>query len=75
MLGIQRYVLKHILNLNNILYDIKLIGGTIKALKSKQGMQRIVIIGFKVDKFRRYPIKNKVNKITKQLECRDAKGV
>jgi hypothetical protein len=38
-------------------------------------MRRIVIIGFKVDKFRRYPIKNKVNKIAKWLECRDAKGV
>jgi hypothetical protein len=35
MLGIQRYVLEHILNLNNILYNIKLAGGTIKALKSK----------------------------------------
>ena len=38
-------------------------------------MQRIAIIEFKVNKFKRYPIKNKVNKITKQLECRDAKGV
>ena len=38
-------------------------------------MQRIVIIEFKVDKFKKYPIKNKVKKIAKQLECRDAKEV
>jgi hypothetical protein len=75
MPSIRRYVLEHILNLNNILYDIKLAGGTIKAPKSKWGMRRMAIVGFKVDEFRRYPIKNKVNKIAKWPECRDAKGV
>ena len=38
-------------------------------------MQRIAIIKFKVDKFRKYFIKNKVNKIAKQLKYRNIKKV
>ena len=38
-------------------------------------MRKIAIIEFKVNKFKKYFIKNKVNKITKQLKYKDTKKV
>jgi hypothetical protein len=71
MPGVRRFVLDHIVKLDDILYDIELAGGTIKASKSEWGMERLAMVGYEVDEFGRHPMQNKVDKIARWPECRD----
>jgi hypothetical protein len=54
-LGIQKYVFKHLLNINKVLADIKRAEATVSRYKSNLCYSSIIVVSYYVDANRRYP--------------------
>jgi hypothetical protein len=54
-LGIQKYVFKHLSNVNKVLADIEQAGATVSGHKSDLCYSSIIVVGYRVDANRRYP--------------------
>ena len=69
--GIQKYVLKHIQNINETLFYLKLAGCVISGEKSQFCMPEIKIVGFMCDSEGRHPDTVKVIKILEWTHCKN----
>ncbi len=70
-LGIRRYVLEHIQNLDNVLADLEPAGVTIAGVKSQFCQAGLKIVGYICDADSCHPDTSKVLKILDWPECTD----
>ena len=69
--GIQKYVLKHIQNINETLFYLELAGCVISGEKSQFCMPKIKIVGFMCDSEGCHPDTVKVIKILEWTHCKN----
>lgn len=63
--GVRRWVLEHIVNVDNVLADIERAGATVSGEKSQWVGERVEIVGFGCDASGRHPVEKKVEKIVR----------
>ena len=54
-LGMRRFILEHIMQLDRVLADIKRANRIVSRKKCHQGIDRLVVVRYKVSTNRRYP--------------------
>ena len=67
LLGVRRFVLEYIMQLNDVLTNIKRANATVSSKKCYQDIDYLVVVGYKVRREGRYPNQIKVEKIVRQL--------
>ena len=61
--GVRRFVLEHIINLDQVLADVERSGATLSGSKSQFCMPGLKIVGYVCDKYGRHPQISKIEKI------------
>ena len=69
-LGVPRYILEDIKNLDHVLYEIERSGATISGVKSAFYSGRLKAVGFICDDRGRHPTPGKVIKVSQWKDCR-----
>ena len=64
---VRRFVLEYIMQLNGVLANIKKVNAMVSSKKYYQGIDYLVVVGYKVRRKGRYPNQKKVEKIVRQL--------
>ena len=75
MLGVRRHIMGHLQNLDAVLAEIELAGGTVSGSKLHLVKEGVEILGYWCTKEGRYPTEEKVEKITGWKACYNQKDV
>jgi len=69
--GVQRFVMEHLQNLNNVLPDVERAGATISGEKSDRCWNGVKIVSFVCGEARRWPQASKVDKVWNWPWCKN----
>ena len=71
LLGVRRYILEYIIQLDGVLTDLEQARYTILGVKSYFCKDKIIVVGYRYNRKGRYPKELKVTKIIFWKDCKD----
>jgi len=69
------HIMEHLQNLNAVLYEIKLAGGTVSGMKLQLVQKGVELVRYWCTSDGQYPMQDKVNKINGWKTCHNLKDV